>query len=163
MITFFCYCALESTAMLWAGSYLVLHNNMDEKLAASLASMVFLGITIGRAINGFLTFKINDKKLSDDLNRTVSEKLQAIEASNKAKTTFLFNMSHDIRTPMNAILGFNEIARRNIDNKEKVLEALEKANAAQSTANAAQSTANAAMPKANFSWDSSTATLNITL
>ena len=63
MITFFCYCALESTAMLWAGSYLVLHNNMDEKLAASLASMVFLGITIGRAINGFLTFKINDKNL----------------------------------------------------------------------------------------------------
>ena len=63
IITFFCYCALESTAMLWAGSYLVLHNNMDEKLAASLASMVFLGITIGRAINGFLTFKINDKNL----------------------------------------------------------------------------------------------------
>ena len=75
----------------------------------------------------FIAFKINDKRLSDDLNRTVSEKLQAIEASNKAKTTFLFNMSHDIRTPMNAILGFNEIARRNIDNKERVLEALDKA------------------------------------
>ena len=75
----------------------------------------------------FIAFKINDKSLSDDLNRTVNEKLQAIEASNKAKTTFLFNMSHDIRTPMNAILGFNEIARRNIDNKERVLEALDKA------------------------------------
>ena len=74
----------------------------------------------------FIAFKINDKRLSDDLNRTVNEKLQAIEASNKAKTTFLFNMSHDIRTPMNAILGFNEIARRNIDNKERVLEALDK-------------------------------------
>ena len=75
----------------------------------------------------FIAFKINDKKLSDDLNRTVNEKVQAIEASNKAKTTFLFNMSHDIRTPMNAILGFNEIARRNIDSKERVLEALDKA------------------------------------
>lgn len=75
----------------------------------------------------FIAFKIKNKKLSDDLNRTVSEKMQAIEASNKAKTTFLFNMSHDIRTPMNAILGFNEIARRNIDDKEKVMEALDKA------------------------------------
>ena len=61
------------------------------------------------------------------LIRTANEKMQAIEASNKAKTTFLFNMSHDIRTPMNAILGFNEIARRNIDDKEKVMEALDKA------------------------------------
>ena len=75
----------------------------------------------------FIAFKINDKRLSDDLNRTVNEKLQAIEASNKAKSTFLFNMSHDIRTPMNAILGFNEIARRNIDDKERVMEALDKA------------------------------------
>ena len=75
----------------------------------------------------FVAFKIKNKRLSEDLNRTVNEKMQAIEASNKAKTTFLFNMSHDIRTPMNAILGFNEIARRNIDNKEKVMEALEKA------------------------------------
>lgn len=63
MITFFCYCALESTAMLWASSYLVLHNNMDETLAASLASLLFIGITVGRAISGFLTFKISDKNL----------------------------------------------------------------------------------------------------
>ena len=71
-------------------------------------------------ISHFIAFKIKNKILSEDLNRTINEKMHA-------KTTFLFNMSHDIRTPMNAILGFNEIARRNIDNKEKVMEALDKA------------------------------------
>lgn len=75
----------------------------------------------------FVAFKMKNKNLSDDLIRVANEKMQAIEASNRAKTTFLFNMSHDIRTPMNAILGFNEIARRNIDDKEKVMEALNKA------------------------------------
>ncbi|MCR4954096.1 MAG: response regulator [Treponema sp.] len=50
----------------------------------------------------------------------------AAEVANKAKTTFLFNMSHDIRTPMNAILGFTAMARRNPDDKEKIMECLEK-------------------------------------
>lgn len=60
MVTFFCYCALESTAMLWAGSYMVLHAGMSEEKAASYASLFFIGITVGRMINGFLTFKFND-------------------------------------------------------------------------------------------------------
>ena len=53
--------------------------------------------------------------------------LEQAKRANQAKSNFLFNMSHDIRTPMNAILGFNDIATNNIDNKEKVLDALEKA------------------------------------
>ncbi len=50
----------------------------------------------------------------------------AAEAANQAKSTFLFNMSHDIRTPMNAIIGFTDIALKHIDNKERVQESLEK-------------------------------------
>lgn len=50
----------------------------------------------------------------------------AAEAANRAKSVFLFNMSHDIRTPMNAIIGFTEIAQKHIDEKERVLEALGK-------------------------------------
>ena len=50
----------------------------------------------------------------------------AAEAANQAKSTFLFNMSHDIRTPMNAIIGFTDIAERYIDDKERVLDSLEK-------------------------------------
>ena len=42
------------------------------------------------------------------------------EFANAAKTTFLFNMSHDIRTPMNAVIGFTEMAQRNINNPKKI-------------------------------------------
>lgn len=62
IITFFCYCALEQTAMLWAGSYMVLHNGITKETAAGLASLLYIGITAGRMINGFLTFKLTDKQ-----------------------------------------------------------------------------------------------------
>ena len=55
------------------------------------------------------------------------ETLERAEAANKAKTLFLNNMSHDIRTPMNAIMGFTDIAIKNIDNKQKAIECLTKA------------------------------------
>ena len=63
MIAFFCYCALEQTAILWGSSYLVIHNGMDEELAASFASLFLMGLTIGRGLNGFLTYKISDTNL----------------------------------------------------------------------------------------------------
>ena len=56
----------------------------------------------------------------------LEEKLQKAEAAQKAKTTFLSNMSHDIRTPMNAIIGFAALAKNNIEDSEKVGEYLEK-------------------------------------
>ena len=62
-VMFFCYCALEQTAMLWASSYLVKNNHLQEEIAAMLASMFCIGITLGRIINGFLTYKMTDKKL----------------------------------------------------------------------------------------------------
>ena len=63
LTAFFCYCALEQTAILWGSSYLVMHNGMGEELAARLASLYLLGLTIGRALNGFLTYKLNDTNL----------------------------------------------------------------------------------------------------
>lgn len=63
MLAFFCYCALEQTAILWGSSYLVVHDGMQEELAASLASLYLIGLTLGRGLNGFLTYKINDKNL----------------------------------------------------------------------------------------------------
>lgn len=50
----------------------------------------------------------------------------AAEDASQAKSTFLFNMSHDIRTPMNAIIGFTEMAEKYIDEKPRVLESLQK-------------------------------------
>lgn len=63
MVTFFCYCALEQTTGLWASSYLVMYKGVDPDMAASFASMFFIGITVGRAVNGFMTLKFNDNQL----------------------------------------------------------------------------------------------------
>ena len=63
MTTFFCYCGLEQTAMLWASSYLALHKGVPPETAAFFASMFFIGITAGRALNGFLTMKFSDTQL----------------------------------------------------------------------------------------------------
>lgn len=60
MLFFFGYCAVEQTMGLWAGSYLVLYRGLSADIAASLASMFFLGITVGRALSGFITIKLND-------------------------------------------------------------------------------------------------------
>lgn len=62
-ICFFCYCALEQTTMLWSSSYIIYHNGLSAETAAGFASLFFIGITSGRAINGFLTFKFGDKTL----------------------------------------------------------------------------------------------------
>ncbi len=63
MLTFFCYCGLEQTSMLWAGSYMVLHSGVSVEKAASYASILFIGITVGRLLNGFLTFKFSDTQM----------------------------------------------------------------------------------------------------
>lgn len=63
MVAFFCYCALETTSGLWASSYLVLHWNIPEETAAGFASLFYIGITIGRALGGFLTMKLSDHRM----------------------------------------------------------------------------------------------------
>ena len=63
MVAFFCYCGLESTTGLWTGSYLTLHTGLTNEAAATFTSLAFLGITIGRALNGFLAFRYNDDQL----------------------------------------------------------------------------------------------------
>lgn len=67
------------------------------------------------------------KKIEEAIYSAESEKVNAQNA-NIAKTDFLANMSHDIRTPMNAIVGMTDIARYNIDDKDKVMECLDKIN-----------------------------------
>lgn len=63
LICFFCYCALEQTTGLWASSYLNLHKGVSGEIAAKFAAMFFVGITIGRAVCGFITIKLNDVQM----------------------------------------------------------------------------------------------------
>lgn len=63
MTAFFCYCALEQTVGLWAGSYLVFHCRTEPEAAARFAGWFFIGITLGRFFSGFLTIVLNDKKM----------------------------------------------------------------------------------------------------
>jgi len=59
------------------------------------------------------------EKQRDEEERKIKDALQKAEIANKAKSTFLFNMSHDIRTPMNAILGYAELLEKGISDPEK--------------------------------------------
>ena len=63
MVTFLCYCGLEQTAALWASSYLTLSRGVERSTAAFFASLFFLGMTLGRGVNGFLTVKFDDRTL----------------------------------------------------------------------------------------------------
>lgn len=63
MLCFFCYCALETTAGLWASSYLTLTKGVPAETAAAFAGLFYLGITIGRGFCGFITLKLNDTQM----------------------------------------------------------------------------------------------------
>lgn len=63
LFCFFCYCALEQTTSLWTSSYLTLYKGIPAETAAAFASMFFIGITVGRALSGFVTMKFNDTQM----------------------------------------------------------------------------------------------------
>lgn len=63
MLAFFCYCALEQTAGLWASSYFVMKDALDAETAAGFASLFYTGITVGRFLCGFVTYKVNDTNM----------------------------------------------------------------------------------------------------
>lgn len=70
---------------------------------------------------------VTESKLKEEKDQqTLLEACKAAERANAAKSDFMSRMSHDIRTPMNAIIGMTEIAVRHLDERERVLDCLEK-------------------------------------
>ena len=63
LLCFFCYSAVEQTVMLWCGTYLAIHLNISEELAASFSSLFIVGMTIGRIVSGFISVKLNEKRM----------------------------------------------------------------------------------------------------
>lgn len=81
-----------------------------------------------------LAFRDVDKliKAEQIVKQDLERAKKAADAANEAKTTFLFSMSHDIRTPLNAITGLTDLIGKHIDDKKRVLEYLEKIQSANS-------------------------------
>lgn len=63
MVTFLCYCAVESTLGLWGATYISQVRAVDEATAASFGAMFYIGITVGRAISGFMAMKLLPKQM----------------------------------------------------------------------------------------------------
>ena len=85
-------------------------------------------IAMGSEVNGKKKYILvmSERTVDKKMNQALYEAVRAAETANRAKSTFLSNMSHDIRTPMNAVIGFTTLAVSNIDNKEKVRDYLGK-------------------------------------
>jgi two-component system sensor histidine kinase/response regulator len=88
----------------------------------------FHSVAMGSEVNGNKKYILvmSDRTADKKMNQALSDAVHAAENANQAKSTFLSNMSHDIRTPMNAIIGFTTLAVSNIDNKKMVRDYLGK-------------------------------------
>ena len=91
---------------------------------------MLFGLLLSVVISGLLAYgcwQFLVREEQDALHEAALEKsAQEAREANEAKTRFLFNMSHDIRTPMNAIIGFSDLLEKHIDEREKVLDYTEK-------------------------------------
>ena len=85
-------------------------------------------VAIGSVVNGKKKYILvmSDRTSDKKMNQALSEAVRAAENANRAKSTFLSNMSHDIRTPMNAIIGFATLAVSSIEDRKKVRDYLGK-------------------------------------
>ncbi|MGN0481598.1 MAG: response regulator [Lachnospiraceae bacterium] len=69
---------------------------------------------------------MSDRTRDKKINQSLEDAVNAAQSANQAKSTFLSNMSHDIRTPMNAIIGFATLAAANVENTEKIKDYISK-------------------------------------
>ena len=122
------------------GSYLIgaselkseVNKNIDEEMRPVVLYLVVVGLILIFVIwhSAELVEKEREDRIQEQQvqNRLLSEALEKAEVANNAKSAFLFNMSHDIRTPMNAIIGFRDLLEKHQDEPEKRADYLRKMN-----------------------------------
>lgn len=95
----------------------------------SLAVIMVMGFFFTVLVVLFVSYRRKTRIFNEEQEKSkaaLTEALDVARVASKAKTTFLSSMSHDIRTPMNAIVGMTEIAARHLEDREKVKDCLEK-------------------------------------
>ncbi len=96
----------------------------------AIGMILFIFISISSQRNKAYAEELQKNiNIINEQNENLKIANERAQAANKAKTNFLFNMSHDIRTPMNAIIGFTNLAEKHIDEKETIKDYLSKINA----------------------------------
>jgi signal transduction histidine kinase/ActR/RegA family two-component response regulator len=100
---------------------------INDKISFMKLAVVRIG-DINKSGNVLLGFMNVDNEIAHEMNRrkVLQEALSMAESANNAKTRFLSNMSHDIRTPLNAIIGFTSIAENHLDNPDLIREDLKR-------------------------------------
>ena len=102
----------------------------DISVLQGIANVVYSQILernrLNNAAEKMLREQMAQKKVLEEHQKQLAEALTMAESANRAKTIFLNNMSHDIRTPMNAIIGYTGLAASHIDNKQQVQDYLSK-------------------------------------
>ncbi|MGN0701944.1 MAG: hybrid sensor histidine kinase/response regulator [Lentihominibacter sp.] len=119
---FYYFCSTPLEASNWSLAFVIRKEHVTDAAGSAfndiIKAIVAFALLVIIAVVVFAGMLMNARA-----NRRIRRNLEQV---NRTKTSFLFNMSHDIRTPLNAIIGFTGIALKNIDNKDKVEDCLEK-------------------------------------
>ena len=117
-----CYPVREDTGEVMEHTYKLL----EQSNRAAVKMAMFAAIVLVLFALGAYCLIQKSRTKSEEQQEQLQKAVEAADAANEAKSVFLFNVSHDIRTPMNAIIGYAELADRNLDKKELLRSYLEK-------------------------------------
>ena len=128
------FCAAPLGIADWTLSLLIPPQQMNEIMTGGIWALIFYSLAILLVIGGALVLITYSSRMKNQEERLEESRqmVAAIEETSRAKTVFLSNMSHDIRTPINGIMGVSAIARNSVENPEKVSECLDKIDSASS-------------------------------